>query len=90
MTPQHVEARSILVGGGLLLAAGTVIPLVLQLLLPESFLAGRGVVLTLSSVTVVSTALVALGAALVGAGVVLQGLERAGVVGPGAGRPDDR
>ncbi|MEH3066617.1 MAG: hypothetical protein PGN15_00795 [Aeromicrobium erythreum] len=90
MTPQHVEARSILLGGGLLLAVGAVVPLVLQLVLPDGFSGGRGTFLALSSVTVASTVLVALGAAVVGAGLVLRALERAGVVGPAAGRPDDR
>ncbi|MCO7238247.1 hypothetical protein [Aeromicrobium sp. CnD17-E] len=90
MTPPYVEARSILVGGVVLLVTGAAIPLVLQLLVPDGFSGGRGASLVLSCVTVASTVLVALGAAVVGAGLVLRALEQAGVVGPGARRSDDR
>jgi hypothetical protein len=84
MTPPYVEARSILVGGVVLLVTGAAIPLVLQLLVPDGFSGGRGASLVLSCVTVASTVLVALGADHSGA------LEQAGVVGPGARRSDDR
>lgn len=90
MTPPYVEARSILVGGVVLLVTGAAIPLVLQLLVPDGFSGGRGALLVLSSVTVASTVLVALGAAVIGAGLVLRALERAGVIGPADGRSDDR
>ncbi|ALX03673.1 hypothetical protein [Aeromicrobium erythreum] len=90
MTPPYVEARSILVGGVVLLVTGAAIPLVLQLLVPDGFSGGRGALLVLSSVTVASTVLLALGAAVIGAGLVLRALERAGVIGPADGRSDDR
>lgn len=85
----RVEARSVIIGGLVLIAASAVAQVVLNVVVPgyffEGFSGDVGPYLYMA-VGLVLQAAAAIGAALVGAGVVLQALERAGVL-PGAGRP---
>jgi hypothetical protein len=76
----YVEARSVVTGGAVLLAAGALVPVLLQLLFLDGFSGAEALVHLVGVLSVASTALVALGAALVGAGVVMRALEHAGVL----------
>lgn len=86
----YVDARSILTGGGVLLAVGALVPLVLVFLLDGSLGGGGDVFLLVSLVSAAGTVLVAVGAALVGAGVVVRALEQGGLLGADRETPEGR